>query len=98
SNRLTDARPGETRQLEQLRGELDQRAARAGACEAEAERLEMLLADLEDGLHAEEAALARALQQIRAEETTIAHEGTLTTDIESELARIRRRLAELTAR
>src|SRR5436305_816173 len=51
-HRLTDGLNRETQALEQLRGELDQRAARAGACEAEAERLEMQLADLEDGLHA----------------------------------------------
>src|SRR5437660_291807 len=38
----------ENQKLESLRVELDQRAARAGAAEAEAERLEMLLADLED--------------------------------------------------
>src|SRR5215471_1330406 len=49
-HRLTEALDGEVQKLDQLRGELDQRAARAGACEAEAERLEVLLADLDDGL------------------------------------------------
>ena len=49
-----------------LRTELDQRAARAGACEAEAERLEMLLADLEDALREQEGQLARILQDIKA--------------------------------
>src|SRR6202163_1630066 len=40
-HRLTEALDREVKQLDQLRGELDQRAARAGACEAEAERLEI---------------------------------------------------------
>src|SRR4051812_25833856 len=48
----------ETQALDQLKGELDQRAARAGACEAEAERLEMFLADLDDHLHEAEGLLA----------------------------------------
>src|SRR5579883_1580237 len=45
-HRLTHALDREIGQLDRLRGELDQRAARAGACEAEAERLEIQLADL----------------------------------------------------
>src|SRR5437588_11622732 len=65
-HRVTEGLNRHTQELDQLRGELDQRAARAGACEAEAERLEIQLADLEDGLHEGEAALARVLQQIRA--------------------------------
>ena len=96
--RLTEALDREQHHLDQLRGELDQRAARAGACEAEAERLEVLLADLDDALHAEEAGLARLVQQIHSEETTIAHETTLSVDLEAELGRIGRRLVELTAR
>jgi chromosome segregation protein len=97
-HRLTEALDREVQKLEQLRGELDQRAARAGACEAEAERLEVLLADLEDGLHDSEAALARVLQQIGAEEATLSREATLSADLEAELGRTRSRLAELTAR
>src|SRR5262249_8897690 len=77
---------------------LDQRAARAGACEAEAERLEMLLADLDDHLHNEEASLAKWQQQIQAEESTIAHESSLTGDLETELRQTRKRLTELTVR
>ena len=96
--RLTEALDREQHHLDQLRGELDQRAARAGACEAEAERLEVLLADLEDALHAEEAGLARVVQQIRGEETTIAHETTLSADLDTELGRVGRRIVELTAR
>jgi chromosome segregation protein len=96
--RLSERLDRATAQLERLRGELDQRAARAGACEAEAERLEMLLADLEDALHNDQAVLARVVQQIRTEETTIVHETALVADLETELARTRRRLAELVGR
>jgi chromosome segregation protein len=97
-HRLTEALRREEAQLNQLRGELDQRAARAGACEAEAERLEILLADLDDALHEGEGALARVLGQIRAEETTLTREAALTADLEAELGRTRSRLGELTAR
>jgi chromosome segregation protein len=96
--RLTDQLDRELRQLDQLRGELDQRAARAGACEAEAERLEVFLADLEDALREGEAALARVVQQIRAEETTLDREATLGDDLEAELRGTGKRLAELIAR
>jgi chromosome segregation protein len=81
--------------LESLRGELDQRAARAGACEAEVERLEMALADLDDLLREREAALAKTVQDIKSEESTLAHEGTLSADLETELSATRRRLADL---
>ncbi|MSQ93252.1 MAG: chromosome segregation protein SMC [Gemmataceae bacterium] len=95
---LTQKLDAETQALDDLKAELDQRAARAGACEAEAERLEIALADLDDQLHEEEAALAKRLQQIQSEETTIAHESTLTGDLEAELAQTRKRLADLTVR
>src|SRR5262249_1068376 len=62
---LTTKLDAETAALDALKSELDQRAARAGACEAEAERLEIALADLDDALHTEEASLARCLQQIQ---------------------------------
>src|SRR5271156_6527417 len=56
---LTQKLSAETQALDQLKNELDQRAARAGACEAEAERLEMFLADLDDQLHEAEGILAK---------------------------------------
>ena len=88
----------ETAQLEALKGDLDQRAARAAACEAEAERLEMLLADLEDAHRDHEATLAAAREEIKTQETTLSHEATLTVDLETELARARRRFTELIGR
>src|SRR6516162_9540506 len=95
---LTQKLDAKTQTLNQLKSELDQRAARAGACEAEAERLEMMLADLDDQLHDEEASLAKWQQQIQAEESTIAHESSLTRDLEAELQQTRKRLTELTVR
>ena len=95
---LTQKLDNQTQTLDQLKSELDQRAARAGACEAEAERLEMLLADLDDQLHDEEASLAKWQQQIQSEESTIVHESSLTGDLETELQQTRQRLTELTVR
>ncbi len=93
---LTNKLDAETQALETLKSELDQRAARAGACEAEAGRLEMWLADLDDQLHAEEASLGKMLQEIKSEETTSAHESALTADLEIELQETRHRLIQLT--
>jgi chromosome segregation protein len=95
---LTQKLDAETQTLDQHKAELDQRAARAGASEAEAERLEMLLADLDDQLRDEESALAKLLQQIQAEESTITHESESTAACETELQQTRKRLNELTVR
>ncbi|MCI0639017.1 MAG: chromosome segregation protein SMC [Gemmataceae bacterium] len=95
---FTQKLDAENHVLDQLRGELDQRAARAGACEAEAERLEMLLADLDDNLRDQEAHLARVQQHIKTQETTLAHETALSADLEIELDRMRRQLADLSYR
>ncbi len=95
---LTQKLDGEAQVLVGLRTELDQRAARAAACEADAERLEILLADLDDALRDQENRLAQALQEIKTQETTLTHEGTLTADLEIELERTRRRWTELTTR
>ncbi len=81
--------------LDNLRQDLDQRAARAVACEAEAERLEFFLADLEDALRDQEAQLAQVMQIIKTQETTLAHETSFTSDLETELQSTRQRLASL---
>jgi chromosome segregation protein len=87
------ARAQET--LDSLRQELDQRAARAVACEAEAERLEFFLADLEDALREQEAQLAQMMQLIKTQETTLTHERSSAADLEAELLATRQRLASL---
>jgi chromosome segregation protein len=81
-----------------MRTELDQRAARAAASEADAERLEIFLADLDDALREQESRLAQVLQEIKTQETTLTHEGALTADLEAELDRTRRRWTELATR
>jgi chromosome segregation protein len=81
--------------LESLRQELDQRAARAVACEAEAERLEFFLADLEDALRDHEAQLGQVMQLIKTQETTLTHERSLAGDLETELQATRLRLGSL---
>jgi chromosome segregation protein len=84
--------------LEGLRAELEQRAAKATAWEADTQRIENVLSGLEDNLHAQEALLAKARQQIQAGETTLAHESALSADLEQELVRTRLSLSELTRR
>ncbi len=81
-----------------MRADLDQRAARAGACEAEVERLEMALADVDDALRQREGALAKVVQHIKSQESTWQHESSLSADHEAELAQTRKRLVELTSR
>src|SRR5262249_42952227 len=97
-HQLTHKLDAEVRVIEELRIDLDQRAARAGACEAESGRLEMVLADLDDSLRNHEGRLARVQQEIKADETTLTHEGSLTNDLETDLERTRRRMTELTTR
>jgi chromosome segregation protein len=92
---LTHKLDAQTQMLDQLKNELDQRAARAGACEAEAERLEMLQADLDDQLHQQEGCLGKLQQQIQSEESTIAHENSLSDDFEVELQQTQKRRTEL---
>src|SRR4051794_21944399 len=93
-HQLSQKLAAETTVLDELRTDLDQRAARAGACEAESGRLEMLLADLEDALRENETRLAQVLQEIKAEQTSLTYEGSLTNDLEAELAKTRRRLTD----
>lgn len=81
--------------LESLKQELDQRAARAVACEAEAERLEFFLADLDDSLRDREAQLAQVSQLITAQEMTQSHERSTSADVEAELQATRTRLTTL---
>ncbi|MEI7687275.1 MAG: chromosome segregation protein SMC, partial [Planctomycetota bacterium] len=81
--------------LDAMKQDLDQSAARAVACEAEAERLEFFLADLEDALRDQEAQLAQAMQTIKAQEMTSTHERALTADLDAELQTTRTRLTAL---
>jgi chromosome segregation protein len=84
--------------LEELRVNLEQQAQQAEAWEAETQRLEAALAELDRMVHEQETLLAGARQQIAAEESTLAHEWTLSSDLETDLRQTRSRLSELAFR
>jgi chromosome segregation protein len=92
---LSEDLAGRTAALETLRAGLDERARQALAWEAEARQLEAALATLEDELHRQEGLLAEARQQIKAGETTLGHELTLSADLETELSGTRARRNDL---
>lgn len=86
---------GAQQTLDAMKQDLDQSAGRAVACEAEAERLEFFLADLDDALREQESRLAQAVQIIKTQETTLSHERSLTADLETELQTTRGRLTSV---
>jgi chromosome segregation protein len=97
-HQLSEKLAAETAVLDGLRAALQERAAQSAGWEADMQRLEAVLAQLDDRLREQEGLLATARQQIRAEETTLNHEAALSADLEAELGRTRGRLAELSGR
>jgi chromosome segregation protein len=97
-HQLTQRLDAEAVVLDDLRTGLHQRAGQAEAWEGDTRRLEESLAQLEAQVRQHEGTLANARQQIAAEETTLGHEGSLTSDLETDLASTRARLTELSAR
>ncbi len=97
-HQLTQRLDAEAVVLDGLRTGLQQRATQAEAWEEDTRRLEESLARLEGQVRQHEGTLANARQQIAAEETTLGHEGSLTSDLETDLASTRARLTELSAR
>jgi chromosome segregation protein len=95
---IRDHLAAQTQVLDSLKADLDLHAARAGACEAEAERLEILVADLEDALREQEGKLNHVLQEIQVQQSTLNHETSLSEDLENELRQTRQRLSELSER
>jgi chromosome segregation protein len=93
---LTRTLQAHTAVLDGLRAVLAEEAARADAWERDLARLEQELAGLDAAVHAQEAELAGARQQIAAEEATQAREWAVADDVEGELAQARQRLAGLT--
>src|SRR5205807_7414512 len=71
--------------LEKLRAALNERTLQVEAWESETQKLEETLTGLDEGVHQQEAALANARQQIAAEETTLAHERSLSSELEADL-------------
>ncbi len=97
-DQLTEKLTAETAVLDGLKARLQEQASQATGWEADMQRLEAALSRLDDGLHGQEGLLAAARAQIKAEQTTLGHEGALAADLEADLARTRVRLAELNAR
>ena len=95
---LTERLTVETAALDKLRTGLDEQSAQVTAWEAEARRLEQELERLDAAVHQQEGASAAARQQIAAEESTLARESNVSTDLETDVAGIRRRLTELNTR
>ncbi len=85
----------ETAVLDGLRADLEQHHEQASEWEGELARREEALSQVEEAARAREALLAQARQQIASEEKTLGHEGSLTADLESELAQTRARLVGL---
>jgi chromosome segregation protein len=88
----------ETAVLARLRSALERRTAEMQSWEAQTRDLEEKVGELDEAAHRHEAGLAQAKQQIAAEESTLAHEWTLSNNLDADLAATRTRLTELTAR
>jgi chromosome segregation protein len=84
--------------LEELRAALQEHATQAETHESNLRRLEEALTQLDESAREQEGLLARARQQIAAEETTLNHEWTLSADLDADLGRTRARMTELNAR
>ena len=97
-HQLTERLQAEAALLDQLKASVAEQAAQAESSETDAHRLEDALAALEESAHEQESLLASTRQQIAAEESTVTHEWSLTSDLETELARTRLGMAELHAR
>ncbi|HYV39726.1 MAG TPA: chromosome segregation protein SMC, partial [Gemmataceae bacterium] len=95
---LSDNLQAATVVVEQLKTALAEHAAKASGWEAEMQRLETLLTKADDTLHEQEAQLSHAREQIKAGETTLNHEWSLSESQDTELMRTRCRTVELAAR
>ncbi|HYT89414.1 MAG TPA: chromosome segregation protein SMC [Gemmataceae bacterium] len=96
-HQLSEKLTAETVVLDGLRVALEGRAQQAASWETDMQRLEAMATRLDDALREQEALLAAAREQIKAEETTLNHESSLAGELETELSRTRGRLAELNA-
>ena len=86
----------ETAVLEGLRTGLQEQSAQAETWERQLAQLEETLRQCDEAAHEQEGLHSRAREQIATEETTLSHERSLATDLETELQRTRTNLAELT--
>ncbi len=85
----------ETAILDRMKSELAEQTAQADAWEKELQRFEEALTQLDSFIAEQAKVLAAAREQIAGHEATLAHEWTLAEEIDKELARARKRGAEL---
>jgi chromosome segregation protein len=88
----------ETRVLEEMRAQLTLLEEKAKSWEEDVRVIEETLGRLDAGVHDCESRLAGARRQIAAEEATLAHETSLSGELETDLGRMRAALGELSAR
>lgn len=84
--------------LEQLRSGLEEQSAQTESWESTSRALEETLRMLDEAVHEQESLLAGVRQRIATAEATLTHEGSLSADLEQELAASRGRLAGLSGR
>jgi chromosome segregation protein len=84
--------------LDALRADLHQQNAQAEGWERAGRALDESLQKLDAAVHGQEELLGGARREIAAAETTLAHEGTQSANLEDELAGLRGRLVDLAAR
>jgi chromosome segregation protein len=96
--KMTEKLQAESAVLEKLKAGLAEHAALAAGWETEMQRLEAVLNRLDESLHEQENRLGQAREQIKASATTVGHEGSLGTELDAELARLRARAVEITVR
>jgi chromosome segregation protein len=97
-HQLTQKLEADQAVLDALRAELAQQTEQTEGWERDSRLLEEALQRLEEAVHGQEGLLAAARQQIAGAEATLTREGSLTADLETDLARLRGRLGELSGR
>ncbi len=95
-HQLTEELGAESRTYEALRTALRDEMEQNDSLERDLRNLEESLTRLDAAVRGQEANLSAARQQITAEETTLSHGWAQSEELESELSRTRRRLAETT--
>jgi chromosome segregation protein len=95
---LTERLAAETVILDGLRATLEEQALQTETWEKEGRRLEAELARLDLAIHEQESLLSDAREEIAAQETTLSHEWSLSSSLESDLAKTRARMTELNGR
>jgi chromosome segregation protein len=95
---VTEQFEAESAVLEQLRDSLDEKSRRVESLETRSQERDQEWTELDLRAREEEASLARARQQIAAEEAALAHEEASSNDLETGLTATGSRLTELNAR